>query len=103
MAAFTQHELVAATAAQQALAAPIEQQHQQLLQQYDGHKKALQPSMAQPSRYGLCIPHVTAHWLGDIAGNLDSTLPCQLVVCMDGFPPPLNGTRLTSRGCQTMF
>ncbi len=49
-AAFTQHELMAAAAAQQALAAPIEQQHQQLLQQFDGHKKALQPSMAQPSR-----------------------------------------------------
>ncbi|DBB04647.1 TPA: hypothetical protein ACH3X1_012711 [Trebouxia sp. C0004] len=49
-AAFTRHELVAAAAAQQALAAPIEQQHQQLLQQFDGHKKALQPGMAQPSR-----------------------------------------------------
>lgn len=48
--AFTQHELVAAAAAHQALAAPIEQQHQQLLQHFDGHKKALQPSMAQPSR-----------------------------------------------------
>jgi len=48
--AFTQHELVAAAAAQQALAAPFEQQHEQLLQQFDGHKKALRPSMAQPSR-----------------------------------------------------
>ncbi|KAL0033057.1 hypothetical protein WJX79_000382 [Trebouxia sp. C0005] len=48
--AFTQHELVAAAAAHQALAAPIEQQHQQLLQHFDGHKKALRPSMAQPSR-----------------------------------------------------
>ncbi|KAL0037016.1 hypothetical protein WJX77_009443 [Trebouxia sp. C0004] len=49
-AAFTQHQLVAAAAAQQALAAPTEQQHQPLVQQFDGHKKALQPSMAQPSR-----------------------------------------------------
>ena len=49
-AAFTQHQLVAAAAAQQALPAPTEQQHQPLVQQFDGHKKALQPSMAQPSR-----------------------------------------------------
>lgn len=49
-AAFTQQELAAAAAAQQAMTLPVEQQHQQLLQQFDDHKKALQPSMAQPSR-----------------------------------------------------
>lgn len=48
--AFTQHELAAAAAAQQAMTLPVEQQHQQLLQQFDDHKEALQPSMAQSSR-----------------------------------------------------
>ena len=48
--AFTQHELAAAQEAQRSLAAPVEQQHQQLLQQFDQHRKALQPGMAQPSR-----------------------------------------------------
>lgn len=53
-AAFAQQELKVAAEAQHVMAAPIEQQHQQLLQQLDHHRKALEPSMAQPSRYHFC-------------------------------------------------
>lgn len=49
-AAFTQHELADATDARQQLAAPVQQQYQQLQQQFQQHKQALQPGMAQPGR-----------------------------------------------------
>ena len=50
MAAYTRHELAAAAGSHQAMAAPVMQQHHLLIQQFGSHKKAFQPSMAQPSR-----------------------------------------------------
>ena len=51
IAAFTQHELAQCAAARQAVAEPVQQQQQQLLQQFDRHRRALHPAMVQPSRY----------------------------------------------------
>ena len=50
-AAFCQHELVQCAAARQAMAEPVQQHQQQLLQQFDSHRRAMHPAMAQPSRY----------------------------------------------------
>lgn len=51
VAAFSQHELAQCAAARQAIAEPVQQHQQQLLQQFDSHRRALHPTMAQPSRY----------------------------------------------------
>lgn len=51
IAAFTQHELAQCAAARRAIAEPVQQQQQQLLQQFDRHRRALHPTMVQPSRY----------------------------------------------------
>lgn len=50
-AAFSQHELTQWAAARQAIAEPVQQRQQQLVQQFDSHRSALHPTMIQPSRY----------------------------------------------------
>lgn len=53
-AAFSRHEVMQLAAARQAMAEPVQQSQQQLLQQFDSHRRALHPTVAQPSRY-LCL------------------------------------------------
>ena len=88
--AFTQHEVAQCAAARQAIAEPFQQRQQQLLQQFDAHRRALHPSMAQPSRYSHGHPpHVQDTHVAHLQ-FLEKTLPdmyhvsCVCITTSDG-------------------